>query len=359
MEIRAFAYSIDYNNYITTDDGKLKIFYIKEVVNELLRRPDAFDHIDFMSTNPDQDARIKLIPKKIHGVDQFVRIEHDNMVIPQKNETKYGIVEALSRIIVMTLETNKETFKFNLESITKGSKLLFCNKKIYYPDLICTFPETHELYEKWGGRFIILINYHNHYKPDMLSDYESYNIPVFVIDIDIDSDKIFPQERSNIESYTQEDVDIYIDRLYSHFVKKINSRLLIDPSSTKYSKYIIKTKEDEIKDKDNIIFGLNQRITSTDNKLLKLKEIENELNTTVDLAMVLKGKLSFIEADNLRYIDINRQLSLEKDVQKRKIASLHQKYNDCESKLDLFRLISISLIIFVFLLIILLVLYII
>lgn len=357
MKIRAFAKDKRKNTYIKDPDGKLKIFYIKDVIELRDRRPLDFKYYEFMSTHPNEKHRSKMMPVNKSGTQYFSYIGDGsgNGGGYDESETHAGVIEALSRIKVMTIMVGQEEYEFNLTDIVKTPFLRLGNRHEYYPDLICTFPSTHKLFKRWGGKFAIEVTYTHECSKQKLVDFEFHNIPIFEVVIPKGSPLEFPQERNSISTYTQDDVDNYVKFLYQEFIDHVDAKLITNPMSTEFAlekirsknKFIYKQKE-EISQLNIEISDLKSIIDNKDKLLAKASDVESKLCEITSINKRQSNVISQQKNELCIANQIRDQTQLKLEESQRKIMSHRQTENDLSKSLDILKPICTVLTIYLF-----------
>lgn len=150
------------------------------------------------------------------------------------------VIEALSRLSNMKLihvcKDKRIPLNFEFRTVEKTPYLHLPNGAKYYPDILCTFGEDSEFYDKWGGKLAIEVTYTHGCESYKKEDFVFHNIPVFEVTIKNNSARQFPAERPNWPKgklWDEELVEQHINQLVTWFHEDVVGEFIVDPTSTR------------------------------------------------------------------------------------------------------------------------------
>ncbi|NOH99329.1 hypothetical protein [Vibrio sp. 99-70-13A1] len=278
-KIWAYAKQVD-GNYVVGEKHPKRIFYIWEVLKLKSEDIHEFNKLTFMSTHNDPTKRVELSPIKTG----FYRYPKGYV----SSEVSSGDSDSLSHSIAIQVLSEMEEIKFkisdNFEFMLKvGSirsndlKIQLTNKNkysYYYPDLICSFGEPSELAMKWGGKLAIEVKHTHACEPEKITDFESHGIPI----IEVNIEPISIEKKFDTKNPTPDNLESYYNYLKSTFGKQVFGKILSNPVSVDYFKFIVNKKNSEIKDHQSKLLTSEESLQKS---LTKIKEIESKLSLSI------------------------------------------------------------------------------
>ncbi|CAI4169273.1 conserved hypothetical protein [Alteromonas macleodii] len=341
----AYVRKKDSSEYeIDRSTGKLLQVNIEKAIRVKLDDPDRHKKFQYWSLNPDPKKRYRL---KVHTVNQqferYKKGDCDREFDRNYDEsmTHKCVVEALSRLTSMTLlspiECERSPLEFDFESVRKEPFLHLPNNSKYYPDILCTFSEEHEMYDRWGGKIAIEVTYSHGCESYKLEDFIFHNIPVFEVTIEEGSARQFPAERPNWpkgQPWGHQLVEAHINNLLQWFAKGIVGQLKVDPVSTRiYDKdsALWLEKEEILKQK---IFALEEDIKVSRSEAVSLATLFKESLNSLASA---KNKIEKIDSINESLRTNNAKLSLSLKSESERTVDLHSNVDLLSAGQDVLR----------------------
>ncbi|MGF1712817.1 hypothetical protein L4C37_19905 [Vibrio kagoshimensis] len=292
----------------------------------------------YMSLHPNPDDRYRL---KVHTVNkQFERYNKGESELDidrgyDESMTHKCAVEALSRMqhmkFIFVGDCKHKPLEFDFTSIRKEPYLNLPNSATYYPDVLCTFEEDHEMYDQWGGKLAIEVKYKHGCESYKIEDFMFHNIPVLELFIKNDTFRQFPAERPDWPEerlWGPELVEKHINDLISYFEEGIYVTLIVNPISTRVHHKVVRKLISDFHEEKSL---LEQQIEESDSKV---KLFSNELNSERARTQRLKSevdsseqKLQRVQDRKQEEID-NQALALERF---RNTALLEKKKNQIKN----------------------------
>ncbi len=283
----------------------------------------------YWSLHPDEKKRYRL---KVHTVNlQFERFTKGdgNSEFDRNYDESMShkcVVEAISRLSSMTLVhvygEKRTSFSFEFETVRKEPHLHLPNNIRYFPDVLCTFNEDNEMYNKWGGKIAIEVTYTHECESYKQEDFMFHNIPVFEIVIESGSARQFPAERPNWpkgKRWGEELVEKHINDLVNWFSQSVIGTLKVDPTSTRV--HLIEIQEYE--NKMDYLKKSNSELQK------RIKKVNDDLEHTSGKMQQLKGKHSKLlkevetsNEDQLILKNENTELCDQFNIEKRQVSAL-------------------------------------
>lgn len=278
-KIWAYAKQVD-GNYVVGEKHPIRIFYIWEVLKLKSKDIHEFNKLTFMSTHNDPIKRVELSAVKTG----FYRYPKGYV----SSEVSSGDSDSLSHSIAIQVLSEMEEinfkisdnveFKLKVDSIRSNDlKIQLTNKNkfsYYYPDLICNFGEPSELAMKWGGKLAIEVKHTHSCEPEKTTDFESHGIPI--IEVNIDSISI--EKKFNTKNPTPDNLESYYNYLKSTFGRQVFGKILSNPVSVDYFKFVVNKKNSEIKNHQSELLTSEGSLQKS---LTKIRKIESELSLSI------------------------------------------------------------------------------
>jgi hypothetical protein len=292
----------------------------------------------YMSLHPNPDDRYRL---RVHTVNkQFERYskgESELMIGRNYDESMSHkcAVEALSRMqhmkFIFVGGCKHQPLEFDFTSVRKEPCLNLPNNAMYYPDVLCTFEEEHEMYDRWGGKLAIEVKYKHGCESYKIEDFMFHNIPVLELLIENDTFRQFPAERPywpEERVWGSELVEKHVNDLISYFEEGIYVTLIVNPVSTRVHQKVVRQLVNDFHENKRL---WEQQIEESDSKV---KLFSNESNSERARIQRLKSEVDSSEQKLQRMQDRkqeeidNQVLALEKF---RNTALLEKKKNQIKN----------------------------
>ncbi|WP_347361387.1 hypothetical protein [Vibrio vulnificus] len=269
----------------------------------------------YMSLHPNPDDRYRL---RVHTVNkQFERYSKGEPELAigrnyDESMTHKCAVEALSRMrhmkFIFVGDCKHKPLEFDFTSVRKEPCLNLPNSAMYYPDVLCTFEEDHEMYDKWGGKLAIEVKYKHGCESYKIEDFMFHNIPVLELIIKNDTFRQFPAERPDWPEerlWGPELVEKHINDLISYFEEGIYVTLIVNPISTRVHHKVVRKLVSDFHENKRL---WEQQIEESDSKV---KLFSNELNSERAHIRRLKSEVESSE-QKLQRIQSKKQEEIDK-----------------------------------------------
>lgn len=321
----AYVKNIETNEFILDNStGKHLRVSIEKAVRIKVDNDKLHKMRTYWSLHPDEKRRYRL---KVHSVNmQFEKFNRgdNNFEFDRNYDESMShkcAVEALSRLSCMTLihvENNKRIpITFEFDTVRKEPYLHLPNNTKYFPDILCTFNEEHDLYDKWGGKIALEVTYTHGCESYKQEDFMFHNIPVFEVTIENDSARQFPAERPNWPKgkvWGEKLVEEHINNLVNWFSQNIVGELKVDPISTRLHLQNVKGYIDQIESleiSNKKLHDLTQRAErSLASNFSKINKLENECSNSIEVIKSYEEKYSNLIKKNSRLTDL---VAIEKE----------------------------------------------
>jgi hypothetical protein len=342
-----YAYVKDKNSgeyLVDSETGELLQVSIEKAIR--IKTDDNKTHKSrtYWNLNPNEDKRYQL---RVHTVNhQFERHKSGENVSEfdrsyDESMSHKCVIEALSRLNSITLVhvegDRRIPMRIDFRTVEKTPYLHLPNREKYYPDILCTFGEESEFYDKWGGKFAIEVTYTHGCESYKEEDFMFHNIPVFEITIEDGSARQFPAERPDWPKGKHWDnklVERHINQLVEWFSQNVVGELIVNPTSTRFHLQEVEKLENKL------------NLQKSDNRLLndKLQSLERENIGTLDELMALqqeheralttaKDYKSAYKKLKRRNAELSELLEDNKRVSKSHISQLEEKLSLYDDKL--------------------------
>tara|TARA_R110002012_G_scaffold84696_1_gene211640 strand:- start:13463 stop:14614 length:1152 start_codon:yes stop_codon:yes gene_type:complete len=316
-------------------DPQTKLPLLVTIDNAIRIRTDnkpKHDKREYMSLHkdPDRRYRVRVVDYGENKAKMFARYG-DKSEITSEFDQNFDesmshrlAVKAISSLTSMRFfdeETNLN-LEFDFEDVLREPFLKLPNGAIYYPDILCTFDETHEMYDKWGGKLAIEVTYTHECESYKKEDFMFHNIPVIEVVIEDKSSRQFPAERSDWkhgDNWNKNLENRHLQSLIEWFSQGIGAKLIVDPISTRAHKMIQAQFMSDMKNKQQEIIELTNMINVVNSDKNKLNKIVSEKSQQYK---------DFKRASIDHHDNLEEQLSLSK-------ASLSQKSKEFKTQLEI------------------------
>ncbi|WP_425642233.1 hypothetical protein ACPUEK_02580 [Marinomonas gallaica] len=281
-KIWAYAKS-DSGSFIKDERGRLKLFFIWQVLK--LKKHDIFEFnkLSFFSTQTDESKRSRMTPV-IKGFFRYIENSEGGSFSGDGESLSHSIaILVLSELSSINFVFGKKECTFNFSEIkTEDLKIRFESGRFYFPDLVGFFSDDNPYYEKWDGKVAIEVKVSHGCEPEKVQDFLEHNIPIIEINI---TEKLRFKEELNKQSFDENDLERYYNFLTSIFSNKVYGKIVVDSSSGAYNNKLIsaeKNRSSKLKalldsevEKSNF---LNQQLANSNNDLQRHKDRLDVLN---------------------------------------------------------------------------------
>lgn len=295
----------DSGSFIKDERGRLKLFFIWQVLK--LKKHDIFEFskLTFFSTQTDESKRSRMTPV-VKGFFRYIENSGGNAISGDGESLSHSIaILVLSELSSINFVFGKNEYTFNFSEIkTEDIKIRFESGRFYFPDLIGFFTDGNPYFQKWGAKVALEVKVSHGCEPEKVKDFLEHNIPIIEINI---TEKLRFKEELNKQSFDENDLERYYNFLKNIFINKVYGKIVVDPSSEAYNKRLISSEKQRSSNLKEMLESevrksnfLNQQLANTNNDLkrnkdylhaqdAKLKEyskILNELNSRTLLQKV-------------------------------------------------------------------------
>jgi len=243
MKIWAYAKGAD--GYVTLEDGRLKIFFVWQVLKMKRENPQQFSSLTFVSTQWREKYRREMFAVK-NGYFRYKSAEPVSRSGDSDGETlpHAYLIAVLSQLKTINFKIGNEIVPFTFTRlVAEETRLRFGNGNSYIPDLYGEFTSDNPYHKKWGGKVAIEVCYSNPCSMQKIVDFRDHGIPIIEIKI---------AKSINIETYIDKnDTEGSIERGYQKITDIASSqlfcRVLSDPVSTQYHQdYAAQAEKDRV-----------------------------------------------------------------------------------------------------------------
>lgn len=230
MKIWAYAKCSD--GYVTLEDGRLKFFFVWQVLKMKRENPQQFSSLTFISTQWREKYRREMFAVK-NGYFRYKSAEPASRSGDSDGETlpHAYLIAILSQLQTINFKIGDEVVPFTFTRlVAEETRLRFGNGNVYVPDLYGEFTSDNPYYKKWGGKLAIEVCYSNPCSMHKVVDFRDHGIPIIEIKI---------AKSINIETYIDKnDIEGSIERGYQKITdiasNQLFCRVLSDPVSTRF-----------------------------------------------------------------------------------------------------------------------------
>lgn len=253
MKVKAYVLDKATNTYLQGQGGQLLKVHVETAAAFKNEYPHAHKQREYRSIrlNPDIRQKLKIIKK---GDTYYYSYYDDNInhigEIYDESESHKAVIIALSRLKTMRFHAKNSNLPldvFNFKEVLIEHKVELPNGRVYCPDLLCRFDESHPLYDRWGGKLAIEVTYSHPCDETKIHDFEFNNIPIIEVVINKGSPREYPGERHKWRDYSLSSIEKHTNDLENWFREFISVNILVDPVSTRVHNTIIKEKNAENK----------------------------------------------------------------------------------------------------------------
>ena len=260
MKIWAYAKCSD--GYVTLEDGRLKFFFVWQVLKMKRENPQQFSSLTFISTQWREKYRREMFAVK-NGYFRYKSAEPASRSGDSDGETlpHAYLIAILSQLQTINFKIGDEVVPFTFTRlVAEETRLRFGNGNVYVPDLYGEFTSDNPYYKKWGGKLAIEVCYSNPCSMHKVVDFRDHGIPIIEIKI---------AKSINIETYIDKnDIEGSIERGYQKITdiasNQLFCRVLSDPVSTRFHEDYARQAE---KDRVALVEKNNRETTFLLNKL--------------------------------------------------------------------------------------------
>lgn len=267
----------DSGSFIKDERGRLKLFFIWQVLK--LKKHDifGFNKLTFFSTQTDESKRSRMTPV-VKGFFRYIENSGGGVVSGDGESLSHSIaILVLSELYSINFVFGKNEYTFNFSEIkSEDLKIRFESGRFYFPDLVGFFTDDNPYHEKWGGKVALEVKVCHGCEPEKVQDFLEHNIPIIEINI---TEKLRFKEELNKQSFDENNLERYYNFLTSIFSNKVYGKIIVDPSSEAYNKNLIffeKQRSSKLKvlldsEAEKSIL-LNQQLASSNNDIQRHKD---------------------------------------------------------------------------------------
>ena len=259
--MKIWAYAKCSEGYVTLEDGRLKFFFVWQVLKMKRENPQQFSSLTFISTQWREKYRREMFAVK-NGYFRYKSAEPASRSGDSDGETlpHAYLIAILSQLQTINFKIGDEVVPFTFTRlVAEETRLRFGNGNVYVPDLYGEFTSDNPYYKKWGGKLAIEVCYSNPCSMHKVVDFRDHGIPIIEIKI---------AKSINIETYIDKnDIEGSIERGYQKITdiasNQLFCRVLSDPVSTRFHEdYARQAEKDRValveKNKRETTFLLNK-----------------------------------------------------------------------------------------------------
>ncbi|RMM60387.1 hypothetical protein [Pseudomonas savastanoi] len=230
--MKIWAYAKGSDGYVTLEDGRLKFFFVWQVLKMKRENPQQFSSLTFISTQWREKYRREMFAVK-NGYFRYKSAEPVSRSGDSDGETlpHAYLIAVLSQLQTINFKIGDEVVPFTFTRlVAEETRLRFGNGNGYVPDLYGEFTSDNPYYKKWGGKVAIEVCYSNPCSMHKVVDFRDHGIPIIEIKI---------AKSINIETYIDKnDIEGSIERGYQKITdiasNQLFCRVLSDPVSTRF-----------------------------------------------------------------------------------------------------------------------------
>ena len=293
-------------NFIKDERGRLKLFFIWQILK--LKKHDIFEFnkLIFFSTQTNESKRSRMTPV-VKGFFRYIENSGGNTISGDGESLSHSIaILVLSELSSINFVFGKNECTFNFSEInTEDLKIRLASGRSYFPDLIGFFANDNPYYEKWGGKVALEVKVSHGCGPEKVQEFLEHNIPIIEINI---TEKLRFKQELNKQPFDENDLELYYNFLKNIFSKKVYGKIVVDPSSEAYIKNLISSEKQrssklneslevearksnllnqELVRSNNDLQRLKDRIVAQEVKLKEYSKILNEFNNRTLLQKIL------------------------------------------------------------------------
>ncbi|KTC62422.1 hypothetical protein [Pseudomonas savastanoi] len=284
MKIWAYAKCSD--GYVTLEDGRLKFFFVWQVLKMKRENPQQFSSLTFISTQWREKYRREMFAVK-NGYFRYKSAEPASRSGDSDGETlpHAYLIAILSQLQTINFKIGDEVVPFTFTRlVAEETRLRFGNGNVYVPDLYGEFTSDNPYYKKWGGKLAIEVCYSNPCSMHKVVDFRDHGIPIIEIKI---------AKSINIETYIDKnDIEGSIERGYQKITdiasNQLFCRVLSDPVSTRFHEDYARQAE---KDRVALVEKNKRETTFLLNKLREAESLAEAMGKERDGLSEVKGLL--------------------------------------------------------------------
>ncbi|RMV27205.1 hypothetical protein ALP12_200380 [Pseudomonas savastanoi pv. phaseolicola] len=230
MKIWAYAKGAD--GYVTLEDGRLKFFFVWQVLKMKRENPQQFSSLTFISTQWREKYRREMFAVR-NGYFRYKSAEPANSRSGDSDGETLPhayLIAVLSQLQTINFKIGDEVVPFTFTRlVAEETRLRFGNGNGYVPDLYGEFTSDNPYYRKWGGKVAIEVCYSNPCSRQKVIDFCDHGIPIIEIKV---------AKTTNIETYIDKnDIEGSIERGYQKITdiasNQLFCRVLSDPVRSK------------------------------------------------------------------------------------------------------------------------------
>ncbi|KPZ12959.1 hypothetical protein [Pseudomonas syringae group genomosp. 3] len=286
--MKIWAYAKGSDGYLTLEDGRLKFFFVWQVLKMKRENPQQFSSLTFVSTQWREKYRREMFAVK-NGYFRYKSAEpvnsrsgdSDGETLPHAY-----LIAILSQLQTINFKIGDEVVPFTFTRlVAEETRLKFGNGNGYIPDLYGEFTSDNPYFKKWGGKVAIEVCYSNPCSMQKVVDFRDHGIPIIEVKI---------AKTTNIETYIDKnDIEGSIERGYQKITdiasNQLFCRVLSDPVSTRFhDDYARQAEKDRValveKNKRETMFLFNKvrEAESLAGALSKERDCLTEANGVLD-----------------------------------------------------------------------------
>lgn len=284
--MKIWAYAKGSDGYVTLEDGRLKFFFVWQVLKMKREKPQQFSSLTFISTQWREKYRREMFAVK-NGYFRYKSAEPASRSGDSDGETlpHAYLIAILSQLQTINFKIGDEVVPFTFTRlVAEETRLKFGNGNGYIPDLYGEFTSDNPYYKKWGGKVAIEVCYSNPCSMQKVVDFRDHGIPIIEIKI---------AKSINIETYIDKyDIEGSIERGYQKITdiasNQLFCRVLSDPVSTRFHDDFAKQTE---RDRVALVEKNKRETTFLFNKLRDAESLAEAMGKERDGLSEVKGLL--------------------------------------------------------------------
>ena len=231
----------DTGSFIKDELGRLKLFFIWQVLKLKKHNIFEFNKLTFFSTQVEESKRSRMTPV-VKGFFRYIENSGGGTVSGDGESLSHSIaILVLSELSSINFVFGKNEYTFNFSEIkAEDLKIRFESGRFYFPDLIGFFTNDNPYYEKWAGKVALEVKVSHGCEPEKAQDFLEHNIPIIEINI---TEKLRFKEELSKQTFDENDLERYYNFLTSIFSNKVYGKIVVDPSSGAYNKNLISSEK--------------------------------------------------------------------------------------------------------------------
>ena len=184
--MKIWAYAKGSDGYVTLEDGRLKFFFVWQVLKMKRENPQQFSSLTFISTQWREKYRREMFAVR-NGYFRYKSAEPANSRSGDSDGETLPhayLIAVLSQLQTINFKIGDEVVPFTFTRlVAEETRLRFGNGNGYVPDLYGEFTSDNPYYRKWGGKVAIEVCYSNPCSRQKVIDFCDHGIPIIEIKV--------------------------------------------------------------------------------------------------------------------------------------------------------------------------------